>query len=323
MTRVFFGTNRKPDRKQRPRNFGGQFSDLGLANLRFGAADVAPGPGGAVDLDVYPEVTPNTRVKPDFLGDVQRRMRSEGADVLVFIHGFNVDFFEALRSAALMKERYSEVTGRPFEVVVFSWPSNGKTLHYRSDRKDAEASGYAFTRGLEFLFRFLGRMSAQDACDQRLHLICHSMGNYALRWALQAMKEERRALPRVFDEIILAAADEDDDAFEHDFKLGDLPALGQRITVLFNRNDRALGVSDVTKGNMDRLGASGARRPHMVHNKITLVDCTPVARGLVEHSYYLRSQEVVDDICDVLKSTPSDEIGGRRFLPEKNSYRLG
>ncbi|MEE4300115.1 MAG: alpha/beta fold hydrolase [Pseudomonadales bacterium] len=329
MTKIYFGTNRKPNRKSNPTDFGGEFSDMGLANLRFGSAQVdLAGAAPAIDLDVYPEVTPKTRVKPDFLGDVQRRMADEGADVIVFVHGFNVSFTEALVSAARMKEAYTAAAGRPFEVVVFSWPSNGEVLHYRSDRKDAEASGYALTRGLEFLFRFLARMNEEEACEQRLHLVCHSMGNYALRWAVQAMKEERRVLPRVFEEIILAAADEDDDCFEHDFKLGDLPALGQRVTVLFNRNDWALGVSDLAKGNMDRLGASGARRPRMVHHKISLVDCTDVVRGRlrrdpIEHGYFLDQQTVVGDIGDVLRGLASDQIGGRRFIAEKNVYRLG
>ena len=40
MVKVYFGTNRKPNRKTKPDDFGRSFSEDGLANLRFGMADV-------------------------------------------------------------------------------------------------------------------------------------------------------------------------------------------------------------------------------------------------------------------------------------------
>ena len=40
MVKVYFGPNRKPNRKKAPDDFGQGFSDDGLANLRFGMAEV-------------------------------------------------------------------------------------------------------------------------------------------------------------------------------------------------------------------------------------------------------------------------------------------
>lgn len=51
--------------------------------------------------------------------------------------------------------------------------------------------------------------------------------------------------------------------------------------------DVALLVSDFAKGNPDRLGSNGPARPNLVHNKVNQIDCTPIVKGLIEHSYYL------------------------------------
>ena len=40
MARIYFATNRRPNRKVHPTDFGKKFSDDGLANLRFGVAEV-------------------------------------------------------------------------------------------------------------------------------------------------------------------------------------------------------------------------------------------------------------------------------------------
>ena len=62
------------------------------------------------------------------------------------------------------------------------------------------------------------------------------------------------------------------------------------ITIYHNRNDKAMVISDYTKGNPDRLGGTGATHPALLHNKIHQVDCTPVVlvkNDIVGHSYYI------------------------------------
>ena len=110
----------------------------------------------------------------------------------------------------------------------------------------------------------------------------------------------------MFDQVFLTAADED--AFEHDHKLKPLPRLAKRVNVYFNNNDRAMAISDVTKGNPDRLGDDGPRVPRGIPGKVILIDATSVVQGLVEHSYFLDTQAVVADMRQVLIGTPSDQI---------------
>jgi len=127
---------------------------------------------------------------------------------------------------------------------------------------------------------------------------------------------------RLFDQVFLMAADEDDDAFEHDHKLKPLTRLAKRVSVYFNNEDRGMAVSDKTKGNPDRLGDDGPRMPRSIPGKVTLVDTTPVVEGFVEHSYFLDSPKVVEDMRQVLTGTPSDTITGREYVLETNRYRL-
>jgi esterase/lipase superfamily enzyme len=79
----------------------------------------------------------------------------------------------------------------------------------------------------------------------------------------------------------------DEDALEPGEPLGRLHEIARSVSVYFNTGDAALHVSDVTKGNPDRLGTSGASRPAMLHSKIYQIDCSEVVGGLVEHGYYL------------------------------------
>lgn len=339
MVKVYFATNRKPNRADDPNDFGKGFSAAGLASLRFGQAEVTGDALDTYDLHVAPEKLAKDagRRQKDGAGSilgsrnvfehVRRKMTNKSRDTVVFIHGYNVSFKEALTSAAHLKINFGTDAGGPgINVVLFSWPSDGSMmpyLAYANDRQDAAASGPAFARAFLKLADFLRGSTPQEACDQRIHLVVHSMGNYVLRHAVQEIQAQSplRA-PRIFDQVFMVAADEDDDAFEHDHKLKALPRLAKRVNVYFNNNDKAMAVSDKTKGNPDRLGDDGPRVPRGIPGKVTLLDCTPVVEGTVQHSYFLDSPPVVADMRKAIIGTASDELGQRAYIQETNRYRL-
>ena len=244
---------------------------------------------------------------------VRQKMIGHARDTVIFIHGYNVSFKEALTSAAQVKRNFSKDEGGPgVNVVLFSWPSDGSMkpfLAYANDRQDAAASGPAFARGLLKLADFLRGSTPAEACDHNVHLVAHSMGNYVLRHTVQEFIARSAGRPaRLFDQVFLMAADEDDDAFEHDHKLKPLPRFAKRVNVYFNNNDRAMAISDVTKGNPARLGDDGPRLPRGIPGKVTLIDATPVVEGFVEHSYFLDNPKVVADMRKVLIGKPSDKM---------------
>lgn len=319
-TTIYFATNRKPN-KSKATNFGKGFSREDLGMVRFGQVTVTDGDIDKKSIKVLPD-DPQQGSQALF-SNLRKKMKKDGADSLIFIHGFNVSFVDAIESAAQLAEEYATRNYKP-NIFVFSWPSDGKVTGYYNDRHDAEASGYAFARGLMKLSGFLKDCKPNQVCHQKVHLMAHSMGNYVLRHALQQAKKisEGASLARIFDEIILTAADEDNDAFEHHYKLAELSNLAQRVTVYFNSGDLALTTSDKVKGNPDRLGHDGPNKPHEVSAKVVLVDASSVVGGIAEHSYHQENDVVMKDIISVLKGKGSESIKGRQYVPHANKFKL-
>lgn len=166
-----------------------------------------------------------------------------------------------------------------------------------------------------------------DQCLRRIHLMAHSMGAFALRHAVLAFANElaRRPLPRLFDNIFLMAADEDADAFESEQKLSLLTELANAIHVYHTEDDRALKISDLTKGNPERLGADGPRNLDQLSPRIFTVDCKKVDDTITEHGrhqYYRLRDEVISDVKELLQGTPPDQISNRQVIRPGRSWRL-
>lgn len=334
--KLFYATNRNhlgPDRWY-PTGYGGKFSADGMGNLRFGALtldvddtsitphlDRSLGKTGIGDgqkladvlakrvknatieayFDPMAEPTDGTPVKASKQGskgmfsDLQSLMKKK-SDVLIYIHGFNVSWDQAVGSALALQLMLQHQPGRdPHQdliVVLFTWPSDGEALpwlSYKSDRREAMGSGEAVARAVLKVQDFLGRLKAKDDCGQDIHLLCHSMGNYVLQNALYWIGKHNLSptLPRLFEHVFLCAPDVNDNVLEVDQPMGRLHEMARTVSVYHNRDDRALVISDVTKGNPERLGGTGAARPGMLHQKIHQIDCAPIVSGLVQHSYYL------------------------------------
>jgi esterase/lipase superfamily enzyme len=338
--RVYFATNRNAQPENKKLVFGSRFNPDGVAALRFGHVDF---PEGAETLQagsvfVYPDIKGETDVTKTgggaFLDDLRKRMTGDGCDTLVFIHGFNVSFNGALEAGARLARdvriRAAAMDpGRPVNVVVFSWPSDGAAvplMSYYSDREDARASGPALARAFLKLRDFLLKIQVEDRCERSIHLLAHSMGAYVLRQGLQAtIAKAPDSLTRAFDQILLAAPDEDDDTFEREDKLKLLPRIGRQVTVYFNPADRALTISDKTKANPDRLGSDGPRMVDLLPKKVVLVDCRNVARHAdptVQHSYFAHSRAMAFDIGSVLAGTEAEAIGNRDYVLALRAWRL-
>jgi len=177
--------------------------------------------------------------------------------------------------------------------------------------------------------KFVDFLNDGEPCRRRLHLVVHSMGNWALRHTvlgLRALMDEGR-LPKIFDNAFLMAADEDEDCFEAAQKMAALTQLASAIHVYHSRSDLALKVSDTTKGNMDRLGANGPRSFSGISARISAIDCgkvdfTEVAHA--NHQYYRLRPEVIRDVRQVLEGQlEPDEIDGRQVVESGRRYRIG
>jgi esterase/lipase superfamily enzyme len=252
---------------------------------------------------------PGAKLGSNVMFEELQQIMLKANDVVIFIHGYNVSWQGAVGSALALQEMLRlPVPNSKQEtiVVLFTWPSDGMMLpyvSYASDRADAAASGNSFGRAIlkfrDFLgkLRSLARLRQTTLCNQDVHLICHSMGNFVLQNAAEKIEQftPGTCMPRLFKHIFLCAPDVDDSVLEPDQPMGRLHQLADNITVYHNREDRAIYLSDATKGNPARLGGQGAARPALIHQKIHQVDCSPIVKGLVEHGYYL-SGRVNEDI---------------------------
>ncbi len=358
MATVYFATNRSQTGDPAT-PFGDRFHADGPQFYRVGWAEVrgndADDEGHIVDsIELAPEIdkTRNEVELPGskrvFLG-LRNNMAAEQADAIILIHGYASSFELALKRAAQIQDAYVFTTVpargerkiRP-QVFVFSWPSDGRMVpfwSYADDRQDAACSGAAMARALARMLEFLREPANRDDgtstihCDQRVHLVAHSMGNWALRHAMLALCQLLPAerIPRLFDNIFLMAADEDADALEHKDKLGLMPRLGRSVHVYYSHEDGALLLSKTSKLNGDRLGAAGPKSFATLPNNVYAIDCvsvddtTGISPGLLHthanHQYYRLRKEVIEDVRQVLAGSRPEAIKGRTPV-EPRRYRI-
>lgn len=334
--KVYFATNRCPDDHDAPTAFSDTICADDPQNIRFGVAQVSDNLK-SVRFSVAPEADvgePDEKLGSVAVFDeVRRDLLEDPADCMFFIHGFANSFEASLIRAAQLKQFYGAggATGKTLHMFVFCWPSDGVVFSlknaYRSDRIDAQISGPAIGRTILKAIDFIGRLRPDARCNRRVHLLAHSMGNWALRHALMHIQVLGAAPACVFDQAILAAADEDADAFESDGKLRYLTRLARRVSVYMNYQDGPLHVSDWAKGNPDRLGKGGPANPDLTPSNVTVVNCSKVIvdKGDMDettHQYYRNDETVRRDIVAVLKGATDDMIGNRLWVPEKRYYTL-
>lgn len=341
MTTIYFATNRK----LAP---GPEFSDAfhdNLDELRFGTAscagaelfkrDIADVAAAAV-IEVAPERLSAENAAASRLGStavlarLQADLRDSGRDALLYVHGYNYSFRDSVARACQLQQ-WLAAGGRDMVVCLFAWPSRGAGVSpaaYRDDRNRAAAAGPALGRAILKAVDFIRGTPRAQACNARVHLVAHSMGAWALRGAVQSMRTfVGDNIPPLFEEVLLFAADEDDDALSMRVKLSPLLRGCRRATVYLNRQDIALKASDVAMGNPDRLGKAGPVRGPDLSAKVVTVNTSPVivreAMGAeawtqdeTGHQYYRNNEVVRDDVMQVLAGIADAEIGGRSARPE-------
>lgn len=339
MDKVYFATNRNYKKDENwPKTFGERFHADGPEEFRVGWATVEDNGNGGYEIDesqfyIAPEA--NGPGSKKIFTQLQEKMRNREGDVLVYLHGFASPFETCLKRAAELRDKYS-VDGQNLFVFAFSWPADDRLLintssgpfpknAYKADRADAKASGIAMAKAMIRLIEFIGQ---DNNCKRDIHLVAHSMGNWALRHALQGFEETvgRDAMRIIFTNAFLMAADEDHNALECEEKLGLLFRVAKRIHVYHASDDTALYISDWTKGNVDRLGTDGpSSLSALPRNRVIAVDCgdvsDPATDRWTRHQYYRLRKEVLEDVRQVLNGTHPDKVKKRDRLSER-SYRI-
>lgn len=194
-------------------------------------------------------VTVRQRVldKPTFEAEISRQRAGRPPKVGVFVHGYNVNFQEAVfRMAQMVAD--ANIDGVP---IVFAWPSEGRETGYVAD-KDAAA----FSRDqLAALLTTLARKPGFGRVD----VLGHSMGGWLTMEALRQLRLTRQDATIRRLNVVLAAPDIDVDVFRQ--QLAVIGPLTPPLTVLVARDDAALSLSRFVADQHDRVGAADVRDP--------------------------------------------------------------
>lgn len=341
--KVYFATNR--NKTTATTGWFGDGFQKSTVFFRIGSAEIAPGPpkrdGTVTSVSVSRETTGTdpltnrmsfqTIGSPGVYKQLVTELKHGGRGCLVFLPGFAYSFADSLTRAANLARLYSQ-DGQDLIPFCFSWPSNGELTpsDYRADQADAEASGRAMARAYRALLALVARLREEDRCNAPIHLLCHSMGNRALRFALQGIPETGGRHVRLFDSAILAAPDEDCDALGRNDKLKPIGRLARRVDVYFNPKDKPTTIADDIGVGDDRLGTYGPSDMAALSDfecPITVMNCRRVDvpfEDLTRHQYYRLSDLVIEDIRDVMADADRREARHRagRFNPETGHFDL-
>src|SRR3954447_16338625 len=217
----------------------------------------------------------------------QRTLRNTPRrQVLVFIHGFNNRFEDAVfRFAQLAHD-----SNAPVVPVLFTWPSRGSVLAYGYDR---ESTAYS-RNALEQLLIAIAR----DPAVGEISILAHSMGNsLALETLRQMAIRDGRVAPKIRN-VLLAAPDVDVDLARE--AIVDMGPRAKRpsFTLFVSQDDRALAVSRRVWGSEARLGAINPDqepyRTQLEQAEINVLDLTKLRAGdALHHGKFAESPEVV------------------------------
>ena len=162
--------------------------------------------------------------------------------VLVFVHGFNNRFGEAVyRFAQIVHD-----SGAPAVPVLFSWPSRG-SISLRAYQDDLESA----RNSREALEQLLDTIAANPNVKE-VSVLCHSMGCSLTFDALSARAMSAGRIGAKIKNVLLVAPDVDVNVFR-----AQMPRMGSarpRFALFLSQDDRALKLSKSIWGGITRLG---------------------------------------------------------------------
>ncbi|MBX3530298.1 MAG: alpha/beta hydrolase [Rhizobiaceae bacterium] len=317
--KIYYATDRARSGSEDPNDFYG--GDRG--ELELGTAVVSIPPQhtpGAIERPsiwtftfredpgrhvVLQSVTPGENDK--VFAEMREQLGSAGSDsAFVFVHGFNVPFFEAAQRTAQMAYDMN-FDGVP---ILYSWPSRASLLSYIADTAVVNLSGRRLTLFLEDVVKKSGA--------KRIHLIAHSMGNRAMTDALELYALRHKGEPPAFDQVLFTAPDLDAGLFAEMAKT--IQPVAQRLTLYASDKDWALAVSRKLHGDATRAGQGGKRILHSA--AVDSIDMTSIGEDMLMHSYYANNPSALTDILALMwrDAGPEERCGMTKVDGENGSF---
>lgn len=200
------------------------------------------------------------------VGQVMDGLKGQDREVTVFIHGYNATQAEtAFRAAQLASD-----IKLPGALVIYSWPSRGKSVGYAYDIDSA-----LFARdGLEQL---LFELKAAGA--NRILLVAHSMGSLLMMETLRQIDlHEPGWVGNNIGGVLLISPDLDIELFRRQMK--SLSRVPQPFVVFVSGRDRLLNLSARLRGNADRERLGNISSIERIADlPIEIIDTTAFSKG--------------------------------------------
>lgn len=224
---------------------------------------------------------------------VDRAGHLYGGALLVFVHGFNVSFDDAMRRGAqLMRDLNFDGA-----LAVFSWPSQGALWRYGTDRRSADAAA-------DRLIEFLDRLARADR-DGPIHIVAHSMGNRVLLPALAKIAATEGSPVRGrLAEIVLAAPAVPVQEFNGWLDALAASGCAARFTLYASKADKAMWAGFLREGFTTLAGYASNGAP-LLHRHVQSIDISRAAQGEVldlNHDVFASNPVMSEDIRQLLQT---------------------
>ena len=249
-------------------------------------------------------VSANYIDKQTFTSTITATAKQTGRNkVLVFVHGFNNRFDEAVyRFAQIVHDSRS-----PAIPVLFTWPSRGE-IRLRSYTYDRESANYS----RDALEELLDTLAANPNVKE-VTLLAHSMGNWVTLEALRARSIRAGKIGDKVANVLLVAPDVDVDVFRTQIRRMGSP---RPVFALFvSQDDKALGLSEKIWGGVQRLGDVDPNqepyRSEFERERIEVFDLTKLGGGSA-HS------RAFDDVTSVVGMIKQRLVQGQTMNDERS-----
>ena len=264
---ILFATNRAPNDKM--------YNESRSLSTSYGKATVAVPPEHTVGVVEYPAhpidpqsefgvikavTTPDMRGFNEMLAK-QIDIRASGdRSAIVYVHGFNSTFAEALYLNTQLMHDYK----RREIPVMFSWPSSGQSLAYMHDHESVLSA----RSPLEELLQAL-----ENSDLESFTVVAHSMGSQLVMETLRqhAIRTDGHHWSKL-DAVVLISPDIDVQIFAQLSK--DMGGLPEPFFVIASQNDKLLSLSGVINGSKARVGGIAPRQGLPAGADATLVDAS-------------------------------------------------
>jgi pimeloyl-ACP methyl ester carboxylesterase len=302
---------------------GGQFADtdsIGATRYLAVPDDARPAPSHAIGFKAW-------------LTQVMASLPHEGkitkGDILFLVHGYNNDIVDADDEHRNIK---NGLAGRfSCTIISFDWPSWKETFAYLPELDVAKKTAIDLVNaGVKPL------LDAQTKdCKVAVHVLCHSMGAYVVREALDHADDGlKTGTDWMINQLVMIAGDVD----AADFVPGNKDTesmLGHayRLTNYFNKYDEVLQISNVKRAGVEPRAGRVGLPPNAPANTVN-VDCSPhfdtirrpgdnpIAAASWSHGWYFTDAHFHTDLAETLRGAVDRTVIANRGVGPGNTLTL-